>query len=633
MFNLPVDSPVPETAILGLLQAWRFLRGRSGWGFYLLAWFIGSPWLNNVTSKASAPYLDEVFHIPQAQAYCEGKYGVWDDKITTPPGLYLLAAVYHKIFRNSVCSVYSLRRINLLGVVLIHLVASSCRQRIEARGRARTPFSVASPYSYHTGVNIALFPVLYFFSALFYTDVYSALFVLLAYENHVVRVASGTNFLSDAWTVLIGVSTLLMRQTNVFWVVVYMGGLEAVHAIRSLRPAAVMTPELTTLWGVVKFYAGRYSVGDIHDPPLNVAYPDDWLFCGLSIAIAAVCNPVRVIKQIWPYISVAACFAGFVVWNGGVVLGDKSNHVATIHLAQMLYLWPLFAFFSAPLLIPPFIDLLQNIYLSFTTKKTPPTPSPAKSTPLKTIDVLIRKLFYPIFLLASAALALAIVRYNTIIHPFTLADNRHYMFYVFRYTILRSLAVRYSLVGGYLVSAYLVWSRLAGCRPTPITTSEPEGQEPERIYINRPFAASTSTAPPGRSDYKTAAEPRIALSPSPSTSPSTSTALLWLLTTALSLVSAPLVEPRYFILPWVFWRLLVPAWPTPTCRPGDPNVNSWLKWLTALGQKFDLLVALETVWFVGINLATMWVFLSYPYQWRGVDGKVMDEARWQRFMW
>jgi alpha-1,2-glucosyltransferase len=30
---------------------------------------------------------DEPFHIPQAQAYCEGDYAKWDPKITTPPGL------------------------------------------------------------------------------------------------------------------------------------------------------------------------------------------------------------------------------------------------------------------------------------------------------------------------------------------------------------------------------------------------------------------------------------------------------------------------------------------------------------------------------------------------------------------
>ena len=60
ILKLPVDSPVPETAILGLLQARRFLSGQSAWGFYLLAWFLGSPWLNRVTESASAPYLVRV---------------------------------------------------------------------------------------------------------------------------------------------------------------------------------------------------------------------------------------------------------------------------------------------------------------------------------------------------------------------------------------------------------------------------------------------------------------------------------------------------------------------------------------------------------------------------------------------
>jgi alpha-1,2-glucosyltransferase len=164
---------------------------------------------------------------------------------------------------------------NFLGVVLIHLVASSCRQYIEVGGgRARSSSSSASSYAYHTAVNVALFPVLFFFSALFYTDVYSALFVLAAYQNHLSRLSNGKGLLSDIWTVCLGVSTLVMRQTNVFWVVVYMGGLEAVHVIRSLNPPAVEKPRLTTLWGVTRFYAGRYSLGDIHDPPLNVSSPD-----------------------------------------------------------------------------------------------------------------------------------------------------------------------------------------------------------------------------------------------------------------------------------------------------------------------------------------------------------------------
>jgi alpha-1,2-glucosyltransferase len=189
---------------------------------------------------------------------------------------YLLAALYHKVFRDSICSAYSLRRMNFLGVVLIHLVASSCRRYIErTQGNVRSSTSeAASSYAYHTAVNIALFPVLFFFSALFYTDVYSALFVLLAYQNHLHRLSNGKGFLNNLWTVCLGVSTLLMRQTNVFWVVVYMGGLEAVHVIRSLKPLAIEKPRFTTLVDVTKFYAWRYSVGDIHDPPLNVSSPD-----------------------------------------------------------------------------------------------------------------------------------------------------------------------------------------------------------------------------------------------------------------------------------------------------------------------------------------------------------------------
>lgn len=164
---------------------------------------------------------------------------------------------------------------DVLGVALIHLVASSCRRYIEAsHGQARSSASAAPSYAYLTAINIALFPVLFFFSALFYTDVYSALFVLLAYQNHLRRLSRGKAFLNDVWTVCLGISALLMRQTNVFWIVVYLGGMEAVHAVRSVRPPAVEQPNLTTLLDVVKFYVWRYSVGDIHDPPLDVSWPD-----------------------------------------------------------------------------------------------------------------------------------------------------------------------------------------------------------------------------------------------------------------------------------------------------------------------------------------------------------------------
>jgi alpha-1,2-glucosyltransferase len=45
------------------------------------------------------------------------------------------------------------------------------------------------------------------------------------------------------------------------------------------------------------------------------------IFCVLSLGIAALCNPTRVVRQIWPYITVVVSFGAFVAWNGGVVLG------------------------------------------------------------------------------------------------------------------------------------------------------------------------------------------------------------------------------------------------------------------------------------------------------------------------
>ena len=36
--------------------------------------------------------MDEVFHVPQAKHFCAGRFHVWDPKITTFPGLYLLAS-------------------------------------------------------------------------------------------------------------------------------------------------------------------------------------------------------------------------------------------------------------------------------------------------------------------------------------------------------------------------------------------------------------------------------------------------------------------------------------------------------------------------------------------------------------
>lgn len=186
--------------------------------------------------------------------------------------------------RLAECTPSSLRSNNLVATLLTALLALSCRRRIEAQTATGKEKGAVSFYAYHTAINIALFPIIFFFSGLYYTDVASTLVVLVAYRNHLNRVASHSEsekpgFLNGLWTVVLGVAALFMRQTNVFWVVVYMGGLEVAHVVRGLKLKPVSEEEspsvyTATVGEFVGFWLGRYAVGDVHDPPVDMAWPD-----------------------------------------------------------------------------------------------------------------------------------------------------------------------------------------------------------------------------------------------------------------------------------------------------------------------------------------------------------------------
>jgi alpha-1,2-glucosyltransferase len=370
----------------------------------------------------------------------------------------------------------------------------------------------------------------------------------------------------------------------------------------------------------------------------------DLVYAAASIAVAAVSNPLAVLRRTWPYVSLLGFFGVFVALNGGVVLGDKANHVATLHFTQMLYIWPFFAFFLAPLLVPAALQMLTNpldvLGLSsipeITATTTPESAKGTSSSPFLAAMARISstKPFRPLVALGTVALFALVIRFNTIIHPFTLADNRHYMFYIFRHFIRRSAALRLALAVSYALCLRLSWAALFNpsvedrhlttlklCRDRfvnhpflPAPQPCPLAQEPDKVHPNRTTAALV----PLDARESRASEPVAA-----------STALLAIAASALSLVTAPLVEPRYFIVPWMVWRLLVPAW---TPRPRSPS--SWTpSWLAAFAQKHDVRLFAETAWFAAVNLATMFVFVAWPYVWRAEDGALLDGGRVQHFMW
>lgn len=82
--------------------------------------------------------------------------------------------------------------------------------------------SLLTAHQLHTALNVTLFPPLFFFSGLYYTDVASVVSVLL-FWNHFLRVneTSDPSIFQHLLTVVLGLASLTFRQTNIFWVSIF----------------------------------------------------------------------------------------------------------------------------------------------------------------------------------------------------------------------------------------------------------------------------------------------------------------------------------------------------------------------------------------------------------------------------
>jgi alpha-1,2-glucosyltransferase len=204
-------------------------------------------WLNQVCEIVPAPYLDEAFHIPQAQTYWAGLWQSWDPKITTPPGLYVYSYVLAKVcavFGDSELSVCQLRMSVEVLLMVMPAVLLGCHPRCH-KYKQWSPTLFAQIM--HANLNIMLCPLLFFFSALYYTDVLSAFAVMEVYRWYVYsdneqgrgsyglsRLPTDTRATICKTTIFfLGLFALLVRQTNVFWVAIFLGGLQAVKTLSS----------------------------------------------------------------------------------------------------------------------------------------------------------------------------------------------------------------------------------------------------------------------------------------------------------------------------------------------------------------------------------------------------------------
>lgn len=222
------------------------------------------------------------------------------------------------------------------------------------------------------------------------------------------------------------------------------------------------------------------------------------------------------LRRVWPRLlivltpaaAVAACFIAFVAGNGGaLVVGDAAHHAPVLHAAQVAYLVALLGAYILPDALGGALaaacggqagrsgGLWWRALGGGAVHAKPGMRPGEQHSPARLLLA---------FTAQSLAVAWLLARYSYD-HPFLLADNRHYAFYVWR-RLLADTARRVSLAPVYVACGWLAMSRLSvSFEPSPLRAS--------------------------RRGFGTAA------------------AALWLAASAAVLVPAQLIEPRYFGVP------------------------------------------------------------------------------------
>jgi len=194
------------------------------------------------------------------------------------------------------------------------------------------------------------------------------------------------------------------------------------------------------------------------------------------------------LRLLWPYTIPLFSFLLFILWNdGSIVVGDKEHHQPVFHFAQLPYFFTVAALVSSPELlmsprsVPPFWSWVlrqgtnrwccsgrscccdssscsssssrsrsrssSSVYSAFTLISRPPPPPPLP--PLGIIKLLL--------LLTTA---IYLLHHYSLTHPFLLAANRHYTFYIRRRLFLPIPHLNIVLLPFYLFWSWLVLSRL-----------------------------------------------------------------------------------------------------------------------------------------------------------------------------
>ncbi|ODV86441.1 glycosyltransferase family 59 protein [[Candida] arabinofermentans NRRL YB-2248] len=230
-------------------------------------------------------------------------------------------------------------------------------------------------------------------------------------------------------------------------------------------------------------------------------------------------------------------FCTFVYYNKGVTFGDQENHVAVLHFVQVFYCFTFILILTGP--IWGSLDFLKNYFKSS-----------------------LGSYFGIAVTLMSFFMIYQIIDMFTIIHPFIVADNRHYTFYIVRKIIMRTATSRYTLIPVYHFACYTIYQMM-------------------KKNISKLRVSSSS---------------RIMI-------------VVYFVCVVLVISPSPLFEPRYFILPFIFWRLMV--------RVNDEPIIGGIQLLKTENTSIRLI--LEIVWSWMWTQAIYSIFLTFKFRWEGLE--------------
>jgi alpha-1,2-glucosyltransferase len=268
--------------------------------------------------------------------------------------------------------------------------------------------------------SLSMFPLNYFFQYLYYTDTGSTMFFLIAYYYQL----KSKNLLAALASAL----GILFRQTNVIWLgfCLFILILTMVEKYKKQIKRHSFAVELITK-NLNDDFCSKLTFSSILRNLKQDLLSKKLLFKDLFNII------FNNFKHLRSYFIIILMFATFLVMNKGIVVGDRQNHQASLHLCQLFYFFSFTIFFS-----------LSSYLFNFKW--------------IRNVHTVIRKNFLVIFIVLSAFCT--IVHNFTYEHPFLLADNRHYTFYIWSKIFKRHISIRYLLTTVYMLAIYLFYHQL-----------------------------------------------------------------------------------------------------------------------------------------------------------------------------